>query len=159
LHRDKRHGFLSAQRFKEQLMTEQTNSLRERYSALSNDELQNVAIEGGLTDEARELLKQELRRRGIDDVGEYEEYLQRADQERLGKRQQALQRREKSIRLYSRIGYGISLFGALAGLFALYIQKDERNGVGMIIASAILFPLVWIIATLRRLVWRFLLRP
>jgi hypothetical protein len=140
-------------------MTEQTNSLRERYSALSNDELQNVAIEGGLTDEARELLKQELRRRGIDDVGEYEEYLQRADQERLGKRQQALQRREKSIRLYSRIGYGISLFGALAGLFALYIQKDERNGVGMIIASAILFPLVWIIATLRRLVWRFLLRP
>lgn len=140
-------------------MTEQTNSLRERYSALSNDELQNVAIEGGLTDEARELLKQELRRRGIDDVGEYEEYLQRADQERLGKRQQALQRREKSIRLYSRIGYGISLFGALAGLFTLYIQKDERNGVGMIIASAILFPLVWIIATLRRLVWRFLLRP
>jgi hypothetical protein len=140
-------------------MTEQTNSLRERYSALSNDELQNVAIEGGLTDEARELLKQELRRRGIDDVGEYEEYLQRADQERLGKRQQALQRREKSIRLYSRIGYGISLFGALAGLFTLYIQKDERNGVGMIIASAILSPLVWIIATLRRLVWRFLLRP
>ncbi|MGC1902401.1 MAG: hypothetical protein WA715_01125 [Candidatus Acidiferrum sp.] len=99
-------------------MTERTNSLRERYSALSDDELQNVAI-----------------------------------------KQQALQRKEKSIHLYSRIGYGISLFGILAGLFALYVQKDERNGVGMIIASAILFPLVWVIAMLRRLVWRFLLRP
>jgi hypothetical protein len=140
-------------------MTERTNSLRERYSALSDDELQNVAIDGGLTDEARDLLDQELHRRGIDDVGEYQEYLQRVDRERLGKKQQALQRREKSIHLYSRIGYGISLFGILAGLFALYVQKDERNGVGMIIASAILFPLVWVIAMLRRLVWRFLLRP
>ena len=141
-------------------MTEQrTSSLRARYSALSDDELQNVAVEGGLSDEARELLDQELRRRGIDDVGEYKEYLQRVDQERLKKKQLALQRKEESIRLYSRTGYGISLFGVLAGLFALYIQKDERNGVGIIIASAVLFPLVWIIAMFRRLLWRFLLRP
>jgi hypothetical protein len=104
-------------------------------------------------------LDQELHRRGIDDVREYQEYLRRVDRQRLGKKQQALQRKEKSIHLYSRIGYGISLFGILAGLFALYVQKDERNGVGMIIASAILFPLVWVIAMLRRLVWRFLLRP
>jgi len=88
-------------------MTEQTNSLRERYSALSDDELQNVAIDGGLTDEARDLLNQELHRRGIDDVREYQEYLRRVDRERLRKKQQALQRREKSIHLYSRIGYGI----------------------------------------------------
>ena len=67
-------------------MTERTNSLRERYSALSDDELQNVAI-----------------------------------------KQQALQRKEKSIHLYSRIGYGISLFGILAGLFALYVQKDREK--------------------------------
>ena len=140
-------------------MTERIHSLRERYSALSDDELQSVAIDGGLTDDARELLDQELRRRGINDVTEYKEYLQCMDQERLREKQQALQRREKSIRLYSRMGYGISLFGIFAGLFALYIQKDERNGVGMIIASAIVFPLVWIIATVRRLVWRFLLRP
>ena len=140
-------------------MTERIHSLRERYSALSDDELQSVAIDGGLTDDARELLDQELRRRGINDVTEYKEYLQCMDQERLRKKQQALQRREKSIRLYSRMGYGISLFGIFAGLFALYIQKDERNGVGMIIASAISLPLVWIIAWVRRLVWRFLLRP
>jgi hypothetical protein len=140
-------------------MTERTNSLRERYVALTDDELQNVAIEGGLTDDARELLDQELRRRGIADVGEYKQYLERVDQERLREKHQALQRKEKSIRLYSRMGYGISIFGILAGLFALYIQKDEKNGVGMIIASAILLPLVWIIAWVRRLVWRFLLRP
>ena len=140
-------------------MTERTNSLTERYAALTDDELQNVAIEGGLTDDARELLDQELRRRGIADVGEYKQYLQRVDQEWLTEKHQALQRKEKSIRLYSRMGYGISIFGILAGLFALYIQKDEKNGVGMIIASAILLPLVWIIAWVRRLVWRFLLRP
>lgn len=140
-------------------MTEWIHSLRERYSDLSDDELQSVAIDGGLTDDARELLDQELRRRGINDVTEYKDYLQRVDQERLREKQQALQRREKSIRLYGRMGYGISLFGIFAGLFALYIQKDERNGVGMIIASAIVFPLVWIIATVRRVVWRFLLRP
>jgi hypothetical protein len=140
-------------------MTERTNSLREHYGALTDDELQNVAIEGGLTDDARALLDQELRRRGIADVGEYKQYLERVDQERLREKHQALQRKEKSIRLYSRMGYGISIFGILAGLFALYIQKDEKNGVGMIIASAILLPLFWIIAWVRRLVWRFLLRP
>jgi hypothetical protein len=140
-------------------MTERTNSLTERYAALTDDELQNVAIEGGLTDDARELLDQELRRRGVADVGEYKRYLQRVDQKRLTEKHQALQHKERSIRLYSRMGYGISIFGILAGLFALYIQKDEKNGVGMIIASAILLPLVWIIAWVRRLVWRFLLRP
>lgn len=50
-------------------MTERTNSLTERYAAPTDDELQNVAIEGGLTGDARELLDQELRRRGIADVG------------------------------------------------------------------------------------------
>ena len=140
-------------------MTERTYSLTERYAALTDDELQNVAIEGGLTDDARELLERELRRRGIADVGEYRQHLQRVDQERLAKKQQALQRKEKSIRFYSRVGSAIAIFGILAGVFALYVQKDEKNGVGMIIASAIVLPLVWIISWARRLVWRFLLRP
>jgi uncharacterized protein YcaQ len=124
-------------------MTERTFSLTERYAALTDDELQNVAIEGGLADDARELLDQELRRRGIADLGEYKQYLRRVDQERLTEKHQALQRKEKSIRLHSRMGHGISIFGILAGLFALYIQKDEKNGAGIIIASAILLPLVW----------------
>jgi hypothetical protein len=47
----------------------------------------------------------------------------------------------------------------LTGLFVLYIQRDERNGVGMIIASAIVLPLVWVSAFVRRLIWRLLLRP
>ena len=138
---------------------DQNNALRERYLALSDDELRNIVITGGLTEEASELLWQELRRRGIEDVAEYKEYLQRVDQQQLEKKQQALQRRETSIRLHSRIGYGIALAGMLTGLFVLYIQRDERNGVGMIIASAILLPLVWVIAFVRRLIWRLLLRP
>jgi len=138
---------------------DQNNALRERYLALSDDELRNIVITGGLTEEASELLWQELRRRGIEDVAEYKEYLQRVDQQQLEKKQQALQRRETSIRLHSRIGYGIALAGMLIGLFVLYIQRDERNGVGMIIASAILLPLVWVIAFVRRLIWRLLLRP
>jgi hypothetical protein len=140
-------------------MTDQNNALRERYLVLSDDELRNIVITGGLTEEASELLWQELRRRGIEDVAEYKEYLQRVDQQQLEKKQQALQRRETSIRLYSRIGYGIALAGMLTGLFVLYIQRDERNGVGMIIASAISLPLVWVIAVVRRLIWRLLLRP
>jgi hypothetical protein len=135
------------------------NALTERYLVLSDDELRNIVITGGLTEEASELLWQELRRRGIEDVAEYKEYLQRFDQQQLEKKQQALQRRETSIRLYRRIGYGIALAGMLTGLFVLYIQRDERNGVGMIIASAILLPLVWVIAFVRRLIWRLLLRP
>ena len=138
---------------------DQNNALRERYLVLSDDELRNIVITGGLTEEASELLWQELRRRGIEDVAEYKEYLQRVDQQQLEKKQQALQRRETSIRLYSRIGYGIALAGMLTGLFVLYIQRDERSGVGMIIASAILLPLVWVIAFVRRLIWRLLLRP
>jgi hypothetical protein len=140
-------------------MSDQLDSLRERYSALSDDELQNIAVTGGLTDEARELLGQELRGRGIEDVSGYKEHLRRVDRERLEKKQQALQRKEKSIRLYSRIGYSVSVAGVLAGLFVLYVQRDERNGVGITIASAIMLPMVWVIAMVRRLVWRFLLRP
>jgi hypothetical protein len=135
------------------------NALRERYLVLSDDELRNIVITGGLTEEASELLWQELRRRGIEDVAEYKEYLQRVDQQQLEKKQQALQRRETSIRLYSRIGYGIALAGMLTGLFVLYIQRDERNGVGIIIVSAILLPWVWVSAFVRRLIWRLLLRP
>jgi hypothetical protein len=144
---------------KDQVMMDQNNALRERYLVLSDDELRNIVITGGLTEEASELLWQELRRRGIEDVAEYKEYLQRVDQQQLEKKQQALQRRETSIWFYSRIGYGIALAGMLTGLFVLYIQRDERNGVGMIIASAILLPLVWVIAFVRRLIWRLLLRP
>jgi len=138
---------------------DQNNALRERYLVLSDDELRNIVITGGLTEEASELLWQELRRRGIEDVAEYKEYLQRVDQQQLEKKQQALQRRETSIRLYSRIGYGIALAGMLTGLFVLYIQRDERKGVGIIIVSAILLPWVWVSAFVRRLIWRFLLRP
>jgi len=140
-------------------MADEINTLRERYSVLSDDELQNLAITGGLTDRARELLDQELRRRGIEDVSEYREHLQRVDREHVEKKQQALQRKENYIRLYSRIGYGISALGILAGLFVRYVQRDEINGTGIIIASVILLPLVWIIAQIRRLVWRLLLRP
>ena len=140
-------------------MTDQIDSLRSRYSTLSNDELQNVALTGGLSDEARELLSLELHRRGIEDVNEYREYLRRTEQDDLRRKQKALERREKSIRLYGYIGYSLSFLGVLAGLIALYVQRDEKNGIGIIVASVILLPLVWIISQVRRLVWRFLLRP
>ncbi|HXC48622.1 MAG TPA: hypothetical protein VNU20_10030 [Candidatus Sulfotelmatobacter sp.] len=140
-------------------MAEEINSFRERYSVLSDDELQNLAITGGLTDQARELLEQELRRRGIEDVSEYREHLERFDREHLEKKWQALERKENYNRLYSRIGYSISTLGILAGLFVRYVQRDEINGTGIIITSVILFPLVWMIAQIRRLIWRFLLRP
>jgi hypothetical protein len=140
-------------------MADEINTLRERYSVLSNDELQNLAITGGLTDQARELLDQELRRRGIEDVSEYREHLERFDREYLEKKRQALERKENYNRFYTRTGYGLACLGILAGLFVRYVQRDEINGTGIIITSVILFPLVWMIAQIRRLIWRFLLRP
>ena len=140
-------------------MTDQIDALQSRYSTLSNDELQNVAVTGGLSDEARELLSLELHRRGIEDVSEYREHLRRTEQDHLRKKQKVLESREKSIRFYGHIGYSVSFLGVLAGLFALYVQRDEKNGIGIIVASVILLPLVWIISQVRRLVWRFLLRP
>jgi len=140
-------------------MAEEINSFRERYSVLSDDELQNLAITGGLTDQARELLEQELRRRGIEDVSEYREHLERFDREHLEKKRQALERKENYNRFYTRTGYGLASLGILAGLFVRYVQRDEINGTGIIITSVILFPLVWMIAQIRRLIWRFLLRP
>jgi hypothetical protein len=71
-------------------------------------------------------LEQELRRRGIDDVGEYKEHLQRVDQERLEKKRKALQQKEKSIRLYSRMGYGISLLEYW--LVSLFYMFRETKG-------------------------------
>jgi hypothetical protein len=140
-------------------MADEINTLRERYSVLSNDELQNLAITGGLTDQARELLEQELRRRGIEDVSEYREHLERFDREHLEKKRQALERKENYNQFYTRTGYGLACLGILAGLFVRYVQRDEINGTGIIITSVILFPLVWMIAQIRRLIWRFLLRP
>jgi hypothetical protein len=140
-------------------VTDPIDALRSRYSRLSNDELQNVAVTGGLSDEAGELLRLELHRRRIEDVSEYREHLRRTEQDHFRKKQKVLESREKSIRLYGHIGYSVSFLGVLAGLFALYVQRDEKNGIGVIVASVILLPLVWIISQVRRLVWRFLLRP
>jgi hypothetical protein len=140
-------------------VTDPIDALRSRYSTLSNDELQNVAVTGGLSDEVGELLRLELHRRRIEDVSEYREPLRRTEQDHFRKKQKVLESREKSIRLYGYIGYSVSFLGVLAGLFALYVQRDEKNGIGIIVASVILLPLVWIISQVRRLVWRFLLRP
>jgi hypothetical protein len=140
-------------------MADQMNALRERYSSLADDELKNLAITGGLTEQARELLQQELRRRGIEDVAEYKSYLEREDRKRLNKKQEALERKEKWIRFYTRTGYVLALCGMLYGLFVLYIQKDERNGVGITVACIALILVVWISSIVRRLIWRFLLRP
>jgi hypothetical protein len=65
----------------------------------------------------------------------------------------ALQRKEQSIRFYSRVGYGLSLRYWLVFLFYMF-KKMIRNGVGIIITGVILLPLVWAIALVRRLIWR-----
>jgi hypothetical protein len=67
-------------------MESNSNSLREHYSSLTDDELKYIAITGGLTTAAREVLEQELHHRGISDVNEYEEHLQHAEQKRLEKK-------------------------------------------------------------------------
>lgn len=131
-------------------MTDPIDAVRSRYSTLSNDELQNVAVTGGLSDEARERLSLELHRRGIEDVSKYRAHLRRTEQDHLRNKQKVLESREKSIPPCGQMGYSVSFLGVLAGLFALYVQRDEKNGIGIIVASVILLPLVWIISQVRR---------
>ena len=52
------------------------SALRDRYSSLSDDELQNLAVSGGITEEALQTLTQELRRRGIHDTTQYQQHLE-----------------------------------------------------------------------------------
>src|ERR1700694_3052328 len=67
----------------DQFMEDKSNSLTEHYGALSDDELKHLAITGGFTTIALELLERELQRRGINDVDEY--HLQYADHDYLEK--------------------------------------------------------------------------
>ncbi len=139
-------------------MIHDLNALRERYSALQDDELQNLAVGGGLTDQARELLDQELRRRGILDVSGFKEHLDRYDQHVRDKKQQALQRREKRIRLQLQLGYIVAFFVLIMGLYVRFVQQNQKAGVGILVAAVVLFPIVWANAFAQRLLWRFLLR-
>jgi hypothetical protein len=135
------------------------NALRERYSSLNDDELLNLAVSGGLTEEALQTLNQELRRRGIHDTTQYQQHLERFDRDQLAKKQKALVREEKSVRFQARIGYGVALFGVLLGLYRWFGQHDKTNGIAILIASAALSPIIWALTVLHRLIWRFLLRP
>lgn len=135
------------------------SALRDRYSSLSDDELQNLAVSGGLTEEALQTLNQELRRRGIHDTAQYQQHLERFDRDQREKKQAALARREKAIHFQSRLGYCLAVLVALMGLYKWIVQHDETTGIGILIAAAVLFPTVWALALLRRLVWRLLLRP
>jgi hypothetical protein len=62
------------------------------------------------------------------------------DQERLTDQHLALQRKEKSIRSNSRMGYGISIFGILAGLFPLYMGDKLQHTTIALQHSIISFP-------------------
>ena len=140
-------------------MIDNLDALRERYSALQDDELQNLVVEGGMSDQARELLGQELRRRGIQDVSGYREHLHRYDRDVRDKKQQVLQRGEKRIRLVTRLGYATAFPVLIIGLYFRFVQHDQKTAIGILIAAVALFPLVWAIGFVHRLLLRFLLRP
>lgn len=140
-------------------MPNDLDSLRERYSTLADDELQNLAIEGGLTEQARELLDQELRRRGIQDVSGYQEHLERFDQAVREKKQRALQRREARIRWDFRLGCAAALLIFFTGLYFRFLRHDQKTAVGVFVAAVALLVFVWIMAFVRRLIWRLLLKP
>ena len=83
----------------------------------------------------------------------------RFDRDLLANKQAALAREEKSVRFQARIGYGVALFGVLLGLYRWLGQHDKTNGIGILIASAVLPPIIWALILLHRLIWRLLLRP
>jgi hypothetical protein len=139
-------------------MTIDINELREHYAALTDDELRNLVITGGLTREAQELLDIEMRSRGIQDVSEYREHLANYDRQQHEEKQRRLARQEAKIRRQRRVGDWICVLGVSGGLFDWLLLGHKTNGIGILIASALMFPLFRVLTWARRLAFRFMLR-
>jgi hypothetical protein len=138
---------------------DERTALQKHYASLADDELRFIATTRELTALARSILEQELRRRGINDLTEYKQQLDGEEAARREALKQTLVKKEKANRLYARIGYTICLLMFLAGAARWYFEGNEKDGIGMMLAAGLVLPAVWGAFYIRRLIWRFTLRP
>jgi hypothetical protein len=105
------------------------------------------------------VLEGELKRRGIDDIAEYQNQVEQENVAHQVHQAERIAKKEQSICIYSRIGYGLCLMLFLLGAARYFIEGNEKDGIGIMITCAILIPGFWLLSLLKRLIWRFMLRP
>jgi hypothetical protein len=140
-------------------MSSLVETLRRRYESLSDDELRFIASEDGLTEEAKVTLERELNRRGIRDVRAYKEMLDRDEVLRREELERKLEHKDKANRSRSRIGVAIVLLLFLAGAYRLFVEGNDIDGPGIMIASVFVLALLLVRHYVYRFIWRLLLRP
>ena|SRR5215467_11638945 len=139
-------------------MPDPIEALRRRYETAHDDELRFIAAQGGLTEEAKVLLDRELARRGIRDVQAYKETLAREEMLREQELKRKLEWREKVDRLTPRVAVAIFLLLFLGGAYRLFIEGNNRDGVGIMMASVLGLLLFLVYHYFRRFI-RFLMSP
>jgi hypothetical protein len=133
--------------------------LGQRYKSLSDDELRFIASAGGLTEEAKAVLDRELTERGIRDVQAYREALDRDDALRRAVLKNKLEEKDKFNRLYNLIGFGLFVLCFLAGVYRLFVEGNDIDGPGIMMASLFIPPFLFVRYYAYRFIWRLLLRP
>jgi hypothetical protein len=133
--------------------------LRTHYAQLSDDDLRHLAVTATeLMEDAQRALKDELAARGITDTATYKRELE----SRAGAHEEYLQQRRDKVEKWHRVRLRLSLIllavACCIGIWRLIIDGDKTNGIGIILACVIVFPIILLHTYLRRAFWRFLLR-
>ena len=125
--------------------------LRNHYASLPDDELRNIATTAELEPEARGALDQELSRRGIIDLDNYKEQMERDNSARVQQERERLAARDKRLRLYGRVGYALCAVVAVIGAAQYLIGGDTKGGLATMAAAAVCVPAVWLNVWIRRM--------
>jgi len=140
-------------------MDERLNDLGKRYASASDEELRYIAVTGDLAFDAKPILEKELARRGIRDLEDYKQQLDRDEALRREDLKRRLAEKERVIWRYSRIVGAIFVLLFLAGAARLYFGGNDRYGVPLMIFSVVSIALLPVNNYLVRLILRFVFRP
>jgi hypothetical protein len=133
--------------------------LRTRYAELSDDDLRHFAVTAAdLTEDAQRALQDELEQRGIAATAAYQAEIDARTSAREEYLRQRRDRVERGHRRWLRISLGTLAVMFGVGAWRLTIAHDRTNGVGIMLACAIVAPIVLAHAYLRRALLRSALR-
>lgn len=132
------------------------NILKEHYASLTDDELRDIATTTELEPEARGVLEQELRRRDIHDLDQYQYQMQCGAAARLQQERDRLEARDKRLRLYGRVGYALCAVVAVIGAAQYLVGGDAKGGLATMAVAVVCVPVVWLNVWIRRMFVRMM---
>jgi hypothetical protein len=123
------------------------SQFRDHYSRLHDEALVELALRGGLTDEATADLLAELQSRGINDLSPYKAELERESRSEERHRQDQLAFRAKVVRWRTRAILAVGLASCAYGVFRLVVPNRmepwDDGGIEFVVGIAlIVFALV-----------------